>query len=376
MANIETVKDCYGCKSCAYVCGVSAIKGIIDAEGFWYPHVDRDACIECGRCLLVCPRIYMKMSKGKLYVGAKHIHKGRRKAATSGGFFDVMAQWFIENGGIVFASKFDENLKVKYCCLDRVEDIADYYGSKYVSSKLSLADIAEIENTLRERNVLFIGTPCQCAGIRNLFPDDDRLYILDFYCHGVPGAAIWKKYIDRLMKRYDGKLTDYQFRNKNNGWHNSGVYYGTQWGGNQKRIGEDVFTRWYFVKGMFRGSCYHCQFRMIERVGDITMGDFWGIEKVDPGFDDDMGVSLLSVNTKKGMAIWDALHDQLDWKAYYADVVPAVNYEVRTMPFGVYIRRMIYRALPFYPIFLILSGVSKKSIVDRIITWSKRKQSK
>ena len=373
MANIETVNHCYGCKSCAYTCSVSAIKGIVDAEGFWYPHVASSICIDCGRCLLVCPRIYKKTSQGILYAGIKHISINKRRVATSGGFFDVVAQYFLDNGGVVFASTFDENMSVRYFRLDHIEDIKKYHGSKYVSSELSLSVITEMEEILKEKNVLFVGTPCQCAGIKNLFQHNDRLYILDFYCHGVPGPAIWEKYIKRLARRNGGKITDYQFRNKKDGWHNSGVYYCTQWGGIWKKIGEDIFTRWYFVKGMYRESCYYCQFRSIKRAGDITMGDFWGIEKIDPGFDDDLGVSLLSINSQKGMELWNAIKGKIIWKVYDVAAVPSVNYSLRTVPMGVIARRKIYQKLPLYPLFVLMSGFSKKCFFDGIIKWIRRK---
>lgn len=371
MENIAYVKNCYGCKMCLYSCGIKAVEESYDSEGFFYPRVNMEKCMNCGKCVSVCPSIRQnKNCRERTVYGVKNPNMEERFNATSGGFFEIIATHFIQSGGVVYAPTFDKGHKIVYIRIREKENVVKCRGSKYVQSDLTHHIYKRLLKDIDATRVLFVGTPCQCQGVKNIFPDKSGLFFLDFYCHGVPGPKVWEQYITHLIK--NGSVKEYKFRDKMlGGWHESSISYIQKEKLFSKKIGDDKFSRWFFVKKMFRNSCFQCDFRTINRVGDITMGDFWGIETIDPKFDDDVGVSLVTINSEKGAEIWKAIRDLLEYKEYTESEVPSINFTKRKLGAKTKLYRKLYQIFPCYITFSVISGISKKSAIEKIIKGKK-----
>jgi len=232
------------------------------------------------------------------------------KRSTSGGAFTALSDAILKEGGAVYGADFDEHFNVVHKRGETAEQRDGMRFSKYVQS--SLAGIYEqIQNDLEKgRIVLFTGTPCQCAGMKARFETSlfkDRLVLCDLICHSVPSAKIWADYKKLLEEENNGKLTAVQFRSKKHQWKrensNKGFLFSIN---NEPNYRED--NRFYdqFIKGNFivRPSCYDCGFTDVKRASDITIADYWGIERFNEKLYDPLGVSLIMVNSEKGEALF------------------------------------------------------------------------
>lgn len=320
MIEILKKEDCCGCNACVQRCPKQCITMQEDAEGFLYPRVDTDMCIECGICEKVCPVINLGEQRIPLHVyAAKNKNEEIRLQSSSGGIFTLLAEKVIQKGGIVFGARFDENWEVKHDYTETIAGLAAFRGSKYVQSR--------IENTYQEaevflkqgREVLFSGTPCQIAGLKKyLRKEYENLLTVDFICHGVPSPKVWRMYLNetcnKLIKK-DGKssctecIEEINFRNKNIGWKIFSFFYklDSDYLKNEEKNGEysEPFHHNHFMKAflsdlILRPSCYKCPSKSGKSGSDITIADYWGIQHVLPEFDDDKGVGLVFINTEKG----------------------------------------------------------------------------
>lgn len=285
-----------------------------DGEGFLYPVVDDAVCVECGLCIKHCPIMTdaPRCSEPKVYA-AKYKDKETAFKSTSGGLFVPIAKDILSNGGVVFGCAYDENLVAKHIAVENENELYRLQSSKYVQS--DTREIYEqVKNLLKSgRKVLFSGTGCQVAGLRTFLSKDyDNLLTVDIVCHGVPSPELFKNYIGYMGKKLGGSLTSYNFRNKEKrGWD---LYYKAE---NAKKSKSDYgfFDPYYnaFLRcKTYRESCYECKFANKNRVGDITLADYWGIQKFHPEFFDENGVSLVLVNTEKGKNCLDTIKQQLE----------------------------------------------------------------
>lgn len=302
---------CYGCTTCLNSCPVGAIKMIEDEKGFLYPEVDEEKCISCGLCKKVCP--YNKEISDNNVLNAyaaKNKDDYIRSLSSSGGLFSVMANYVLDNNGIVVGVILDNNLDVKHVCIDNKEDLVKMRGSKYVQSNM-IGIFPQIKKHLEnQKMVLFTGTPCQCAGLRNYLKKDyNNLFICDLVCHGVPSPKLFKEHIDLLNKK--GKVINYKFRSKVNGWHNHTEVICYENKEDYKSNISQSFKQFFGSNLNLRDSCYNCKFANIKRIGDITIGDFWGAEKKCKNFDDNKGISLVLINNKHGMHLFKTIKDEL-----------------------------------------------------------------
>lgn len=305
-------ENCCACTACMSICPKQAITMKPDEDGFLYPVVDESLCLECGLCKKVC--VFQKdiknynISKEPLATYAA-VLKNRvlLKNSASGGAFVALALYILNNKGVVFGCSMDKNMQPKHICIDNISDIKKLQGSKYVQSDLKNTFI-EAERYLQEnRHVIFTGTPCQISGLKSyLGKDYDNLITVDLICHGVPSPLFFKGYVNWLENKLNGSVTDLIFRDKINGWGlTSKVIYKK---GNKKN--EKIFYPiesyyyQYFLKGyIYRESCYKCPYANSNRPGDFTIGDYWGIEEVHPEIDTSNGVSLILINSKKGLRL-------------------------------------------------------------------------
>lgn len=315
--------DCCGCWSCVTVCPQQCIAMKEDTEGFLYPDIDERICVNCGLCEKVCPVIHQKEERKPLKVyAAKNKDEEIRLNSSSGGVFSLLAEKILNEKGVVFGAKFNENWEVVHAHCESMEGLADFRGSKYVQSR--------IENTFNEakeflnqrRKVLFTGTPCQIAGLKLfLRKEDENLITVDFVCHGVPSPKVWSLYLNSIIapKRNNGEnsilsslkekpvITSVSFRDKKKGWKKFGFVVrksACKADEDTVLLSETLDVNLYmkgFLKDLYlRPSCHACPTKCFKSGSDITIADYWGIQNVLPEFDDDKGVSLVMINNSKG----------------------------------------------------------------------------
>lgn len=295
---IDNKYACFGCSACKASCPQNAIEMVADAEGFLYPQIREDACVDCGLCVEVCPgKQAAEGPAGKVYA-LRCNDTGLLQASSSGGAFSVLAESVLAEGGLVCGAAFDENFKV---CHILSQDIGPMRKSKYVQSDIS--DVYEpISETLKSgKQVLFTGTPCQCDGIRKHFGETKGLILAALICRGVQSPGLWKDYVAHISG--EGKLEAYCFRDKR--IKNDGHTVSYQVSGEETAVsmGKDIFSRLYMKCLTLRPSCYQCPYTKWELPFDLTIGDFWGVEKVFPQLADGMGTSLVIARTEAAEAL-------------------------------------------------------------------------
>lgn len=310
---------CTGCAACLNACPFEAIVFEPNAEGFGSPIIQESKCINCGKCRSVCPQI-AKIScptETKLVFACWHIDKNIRRQSTSGGVFTALAENIIRQGGKVYGVAFDGFPKVSHVCVDCIEDLRRFRGSKYVQSEIGQTLIAVKSDILNGRRVLFSGTPCQVAGLYAFLGKryEELLTTVDLVCHGVPSPKVFSDYVKWVESRNNASIDEYQFRSKDIGWylHSTKIKLS-----NGKRLIEHFFKNPFFrgfLRNFFlRPSCHTCPYAGLNRPADITVADFWGYtSKRTDGRDrdDDKGVSMVMLNTYVGAALFDSVKNKL-----------------------------------------------------------------
>lgn len=311
---IESVgASCCGCRSCELACPVNAITLQEDYEGFYYPQIN-DQCISCGKCLKACPIVNLPQTALAEHGYATYFaEKDKLRKSSSGGIFAALAEKILFDGGVVFGCGEEQPGYPQHMWICEKERIPVLQGSKYVQSDMSGVYAQVAEKVDSGMPVLFTGTPCQVAGLLRSVGPRDNLYTADIICHGVPSRKMYRAYLDWLEKKTGAKVKEFSFRSKEkHDW--SLTYRVVLKKGEKTRKQEKMatFSPYYrhFLKGMdYRQSCYTCPFAQKERVSDITLGDFWGIEKVLPDFENPDGVSAVLINTPKGQKLWENLQE-------------------------------------------------------------------
>jgi ferredoxin len=283
-----------------------------DSEGCEYPCVDEQRCINCGKCLNACPIINVESEQAftqSAYI-VQNTDEAVLRQSTSGGAFTAFATTIIEMGGVVFGagydrdgkSSYDAPLNVRHMHVETVEDLRFFRNSKYVQSEIGEA-FKEIRNQLREgREVLFCGTPCQVEGLKTyLHRDFDNLILLDIACHGVPSDLVFQSYLKKLGKMVKTNIKNLAFR-KLDGWDKQ-TYISTD-GRFFPICGiENLYMEAFNKSAILRKSCYHCKYAKIQRSGDCSLADFWGLGRHGFPFKQNVmkGVSLVLINNDKGL---------------------------------------------------------------------------
>ena len=317
--------QCCGCEACANICPKQAINMIPDEHGFLYPEIDNSRCVDCGVCEKVCPLNGVKEDNNKDFDVYAAINKDavELKNSASGGAFSALAHWTIDNGGVVFGCAWDDKLMPRHIKINSLEQIGCLQGSKYVQGRIGTA-YKEIKKCLdRGEFVLFSGTPCQCDGLRRYLQKDyERLICVELICHGAPSALFFREYLDLLEQKINGKILDVKFRDKKRGWgallH---IIYKDKH--NRKRdkyltTDESFYYHYFWGANLYRESCYKCLYSELPRKSDLTIGDFWGIQKLYPNLDYNKGVSVMIASTAKGKRTVLLLKDYLE--LYKADI--------------------------------------------------------
>lgn len=306
---------CCGCHACFNVCPKKAIKMERDENGFKYPTIDKNKCVGCKLCEKVCPVLKSTDINNNISAYACYnMNESERLNSSSGGIFILIAKAIINKNGVVYGASLDENFEVKHIKVDTEENLTKLMGSKYVQSDIGTI-FSEIKQMLEDgKIVLFTGTPCQIEGLKSfLVKDYSNLYTQDIICHGVPSPLVWKKY--REYRKNKDKLLpkSISFRNKDNGWLSFNmkfVYNNKEYKASQNT---DLYMQAFLKNISLRDSCYNCHFKKINRVSDITLADYWGIQNIDKNMFDNKGTSLVIINSNKGKELFELIKNDINF---------------------------------------------------------------
>ena len=314
MKQVLEKSRCTGCTACMNICPKGAITMVEDTDGFKYPVIDQDKCVNCGLCVKTCPVLNTKENKSlnKCYVGYNKDEEVRLNSS-SGGIFSLIANHILDQKGIVIGAAFNENNELKHIAIEKNKDLNKLMGSKYLQSDLN--DIFKyIKENIKERKILFVGTPCQVGGLKAFIKNDyNNLICIDLVCHGVPSPKLFKKYIEELENE-NGNLLNYNFRDNSTGWDT----YSNTATFKDKTITEDrkqnKYMKLFLSDVALRQSCFNCNFKLGNKYSDITLGDFWGIKNHYPEMYNKSGVSAIIINTKQGEELFNNINKDIEYK--------------------------------------------------------------
>lgn len=311
MIKILDKAQCCGCTACVNICPKNCIKMKEDNEGFLYPEVNEKECIHCGLCTETCPIINkIDYLNSTVAIASYHNNEKIRLQSSSGGLFSAIAEYILENNGVVFGAAFDYNFHVRHIYIDNIRDLNVLRGSKYVQSDLGEV-FKEVKNfILNGRIVLFSGTECQIEGLKKYLGklDNELLYTIDILCHGVPNDKLWIKYLKWQEKNHKAQIVQTFFRHKKYGWKKYAILL--EFSNNiayEKINNKDAFFNLFLGNICLRPSCHQCKFKNISRASDITLGDCWKVETHSPEMDDDKGTSVVLIHSEKGMRLYNAI---------------------------------------------------------------------
>lgn len=341
MITITNKSDCCGCNACGDICAHKAITYNTDIEGFWYPEVLRDKCVDCGLCEKVCPVINVNRLKKNdleqsICYAAEHKNLEVVFDSTSGGLFSALAEKMYRDGGYVGGAIFNEDFSVRHFISADKNDLPALRSSKYLQSNLE-GFFLQVRDLVKDgEKVLVCGTPCQMAALRAFLNKDyDNLIIADFICRGINSPKVMRKYLDTFEERYGSPVVYSKAKSKEYGWRNlthkavlqdGRAFYETR--------DNNSFTKGYLHTNAFcRPSCYDCKFKGFPRIADITLADFWGIENVDNSMEKDLGTSLVMLNSSKGVKFFEGIKSHINFVPVPFDSILSGN-PALTKPLG------------------------------------------
>lgn len=321
--------ECTGCAACENICEKDAIQMQRGLDGFEYPVVNEEKCVQCMKCIKVCT---LRKSKPEnslqfpLVYGMYSKNDKLRIHSTSGGIFSELAEYVLRSGGYVAGAVYKADWSVEHRMIQDIEGLEDLRRSKYQQSSVNLI-YRDVKRVLEEgKEVLFCGTPCQVGGLKAFLGREyNRLIACDFICRGVSSPRIFAEYIRELEDEYGSRVEYIWMKNKCNGWHSLTTVIGFQNGESYVRKGmEDSYVQLYLrYNAGVRDSCYQCSFKGENDVADITLGDFWGLDGT--ALDDDRGISAVICRTEKGRTLVDGIKGKVRYEEKQIDDVKRGN---------------------------------------------------
>lgn len=410
MINIIDKHDCCGCEACMQACPKRCISLERDKEGFLYPIVNTNICVECGVCERVCPVINTGEQTFPLQVwAARNEDEEIRRQSSSGGIATKLAEKIIDEGGVVFGVIMTEQCEAIHTFTETKAGLEAFRGSKYIQSRVGESFKQAKEFLKAGRKVLFIGTPCQISGLKHFLRKDySTLYAVDFICHGVPSPGVFKWYIQEEVNKYvsarkgrknsvsfspihsipkgdiqlpEGlKVVDIHFRDKREGWKKySFVLQLAEASADGKKntvsyssnVSENIFLKGFCSDLYLRPSCHKCPVRSYRSGSDLTIADFWGQEYMFPEFDNDTGTSCVIVKTTKGQTLFSSVkHIKKEIKAL--EQVLSFNPSlIESKPEGMQ-RRKFWRNVGKYSFSETCQVAMKLTIFERVMAKIKR----
>lgn len=315
MLDIRSVdyKTCTGCAACMNLCPKAAISMKENGEGFLYPVIDDNKCIHCGLCYKKCPAIDYKFNTPLMpECYAVWAEKDIREKSSSGGMFTVLALDVLDKKGVVIGAAWNDKFHVEHIIIDSEKELYRLRSSKYIQSYISDTLLQQVKCMLEAgRYVLFSGCPCQVAGLKNFLGRDyDNLLTVDVVCHGVPSPLALDIFVSEVANGRKIKRIDFRDK-KYFGWQTITAF---EFESGENYVKNYAESPWHkaFANGIFlRECCAQCKYAKTQRVGDITLGDFWQIHKIEPKCNDWRGTGLVLLNTKKGALIFNQLRNKL-----------------------------------------------------------------
>ncbi len=325
MIEITNKNKCNGCNACVVTCPIeSCISLIKDDNGFYYPNVNHDQCIECGLCEEVCPyntEINSSISRfnaPKVYA-AYSKDNNIRIDSTSGGIFSEFAQHFLNEHGYIGGAIYNANYSVSHILTNDQNRLKDIRSSKYVYSFTDRL-FPDVKEKLEAGKKVFVcATPCQIHALYNFLGKDyNNLLTCDFICRGVNSPKVFSKYIEWLENKYKSKCVGIKAKDKSYGWHRFSMRVDFANGKSYlKDLYHDPFFLGYLQTSLFTmPSCFTCEFKGFPQRADITLADFWGIENIDTSMDQDRGTSIVMINSAKGQSYFDLIRDRIVAKEF------------------------------------------------------------
>jgi coenzyme F420-reducing hydrogenase beta subunit len=327
MIELSSKYECTGCLACINV-ECDFLKSEYDDEGFIQPVVN-EKCNECGRCAKVCPRLVKGIKSNNFspkYYACMANDDHVLKHSSSGGMFSVLAPNILKKNGVVFGAAFNNIMQLKHIAVEKEEDLPALCGSKYLQSDVT-GCYRQIKTLLSEgRIVLFCGLPCQIDGLNSYLGTNhfDGLITIDILCKGVPSPGVFSTFVAHQEKKIGEKITNIIFRDKSFGWGTAvmGIYSKNGLLINLP-LTQTSFGAAFSTNLIMRNSCYQCSYRGVNRLGDISLGDFWGLSKNSKLYNErEKGVSLLSVNTPKGEGLFSEILTSIKYES--ADISNAI----------------------------------------------------
>lgn len=369
-------KFCTGCTACAAVCKKEAITMTKDAEGFKYPEINKSLCIDCNLCDKVCPakKNIERYKFREIYCGYTK-DRNTLLSSSSGGIATHLAKHCLSTGGVVCGCTMDDDMYgAKHIFISKADDLNKIKGSKYLQSSLDNIFLRIKEYLKNEIKVIFFGTPCQVAGLSDFLDTEniskENLVLVDFICHGAPSPLVWEKYLKEEEQLHKAKAENVFFRNKSSGWKNYSLLIDFSDGTSFSHcVTENLYLRGFVNNYYLRPSCYRCNFKSENYYSDITLGDFWGVEKYAPNCDNKLGVSLIITNSIKGNKLLPLLKNELTYeKIDFENAIkcnPSYSYSVKEN----YIRKHFFNKLKRKSVLKLLN----KYCSDRFISKAIRK---
>lgn len=374
MIVINDKSNCCGCEACIQKCPKDCIVITCDNEGFRYPKVDTALCVDCHLCERVCPIITPATKTDALsIVAAINPDEQDRAFSSSGGVFIHIAKKTLNRGGVVFGARFSQDFsRVYHTAAQSYEELLPLLGSKYTQSEIGNTYVETRTFLQSGRCVLFAGTPCQIAGLRNFLGRNyPELFTIDILCHGVPSPKVWSAHLQQLIARQCDKkiqfssprlkpqsdilLENVSFRDKSSGWKKYSFHLrGSATNGRGEKIQfsllkpffQEPFMQGFLADLYLRPSCYECTYRTGGNCSDLTIGDFWGFNSIAPDLDDDRGTSLVMANTPAGLQALNGLKILTDVTPQQMDVARTCNGGLKHIAIPHPKRAKFFRMLP------------------------------
>lgn len=332
MIDIKEKKNCCGCNACYDICPKNAITLSTDIEGFWYPRVDIDKCINCGLCERTCPQLHigaLKKNDFEYPVCFAAIHKNIevRFGSTTGGLFSALAEQMYREGGYVGGAIYNKDFSVSHFISNNPADLALLRQSKYSQSQ-TCGIYKEVKRLLMAgEKVLICGTPCQMAALRRFLNKDyENLIIVDFICKSITSPKFYAKYLDYWERKVGSQLVSFKFKDKELGWRSLVKRFDFKNGKTMysRAQDNDLYSMAYHGNIVSRPSCYFCQFKGFPRMSDITIADFWGVEKYAylKDIDDNAGTSAVMCNSSKGLTFYKQLKNITSLETTIEKILP------------------------------------------------------
>ena len=369
---------CCGCSACFSACGHQAITMQLDSEGFQYPIINKEACVDCGLCQSVCPvlqyenrkNIREKNNDAQIGFAARNKNYSQRLISSSGSIFPPIAEWILDNNGLVVGAAYDNDFNVVHKFVESKDELCALQGSKYLQCKADNETFKYIRKELKNgRKVLYSGMACQVEGLKSFLRKDyDNLYTIDLICMGIPSYVVWQKYLAAFFG--DEKIKSINFKEKSIGWDTFTFRVDTDKRIFKERGMHNLYLRSMFLSWNMRPSCFQCPFKKAKRISDFTLADAWGVYHSTPDINDNKGLSSVIVHSNKGLELWNILKDKIDSVQVSIDDIAAGNSNLITNKPHTGDRRRFYEILLSNPrtAFVDLCSIKKPSLMHRIMS--------